>query len=80
MIGMSVFDLFEDMEVIRIRSGILPGEEIPNGYAGQYCTAPEAPGRYTLLHLVDPDDRTHRGFIFEKEKELNETDNCNCCD
>ena len=58
---------FDDMTTVKIRSGILPGEEVPNGYAGQYCTAPEEPGRYTLYQLVHVDTWTHAGFFFEKE-------------
>ena len=60
--------IINGLATVRIRTGIRAGEEVPNGYAGQYCTAPEELGKYTLLQLVDPDTWTHRGFLFEKEE------------
>ena len=58
---------FEDVQAIKIRSGVKAGEVVCNGYPGQTSTAPCEPGTYTLYQLVNPDTWEHEGFIFEKE-------------
>ena len=58
---------FEDVEAIALQRHVKAGEEVWNGYPGQYCTAPKEEGIYTLYQLVHPDTWTHAGFVFEKD-------------
>ncbi len=43
---------------------ILAGEKVADGYNG-YCTAPSAPGRYTLYEIADQNNQ-HVGWEWEK--------------
>ncbi len=42
------------------------GTKIWNGYANGYCTAPSAPGHYTLFEFVS-ERNTHVGWTWELE-------------
>ena len=53
---------------IRIASNIKPGQEVFTGFAGQYLTAPEEAGTYTLYELAYEDEDgnlRHEDFEFE---------------
>lgn len=55
---------------LKIKSGIQPGQEVFTGYAGQYLTAPDGQGTYTLYELVYRDqdgNLRHEDFDFEVE-------------
>ena len=55
---------------LEIKSGIKPGQEVFTGFAGQYLTAPEDQGTYTLYELVyesQDGQLRHDDFVFEAE-------------
>lgn len=60
---------FEDVEVVKILTGVKPGQSaMEAGYSVYNCAAPKEPGRYTLWELIDPETWEHEGFIWEKEE------------